>query len=63
MTFEEWWETVDKDFSDLAIPDEIKWFSEKAWNKAVNVMIEQEEKSTTWNGLGIPPYMRMLEDY
>ena len=45
MTFEEWWETIDKDFSDLAIPDEIKWFSEKAWNKAVDVMIEQENKS------------------
>ena len=45
MTFEEWWETVDKDFSDWAITDEIKWFSEKAWNKAVNVTIEKEEKS------------------
>jgi len=47
MTFEEWWETMDKYFSDFSIPDETKWFSEKAWNKAVNLMIEQEKKSQT----------------
>lgn len=47
MTFDEWWKSIDKDFSQYAIPDEIKWFSEKAWNQAVNVMIEQEKKSKT----------------
>ena len=45
MTFEEWWKDLDKDYSVYAIPDEIKWFAERAWNQAVNVMIEQEEKS------------------
>ena len=47
MTFEEWWEAMEKEFGLYAIPnvDEIKWISKNAWNKAVNVMIEQEEKS------------------
>jgi len=34
MTFEQWWKQNGKDFSQYAIPDEIKWFAEKAWNAA-----------------------------
>ena len=45
MTFEEWWKDLDKDYSVYAIPDEIKWFAERAWNQAVNEMVEQEEKT------------------
>ena len=34
MAFQEWWKTIDKDFSAYAIPEEIEWFAEKAWNQA-----------------------------
>ena len=49
MTFQEWWKSIDKDFSKYCIPGEIKWFAEKSWNAAVNEMIKQEEKSDPSN--------------
>jgi len=59
MTFEEWWKDLDKDYSVYAIPDEIKWFAERAWNQAVNETIKQEEKLTKWKELEA---RRRLED-
>ena len=44
MTFEEWWESIDKGFSRHSIRAEVKWFTKKAWDAAVNEMIKQEEK-------------------
>ena len=49
MTFEEWWKKEGRGFSKYCIPDEIKWFSEKAWNQAVNEMFEQEQKAQANN--------------
>ena len=44
MTFEEWWKKEGNGFSQHAIPDEIEWFAEQAWNAAVKTMMEQERK-------------------
>jgi len=46
MTFEEWWESIDKGFSRHSIRAEVKWFTQKAWNAAVNEMIKQEGKAS-----------------
>jgi len=43
MTFDEWWESIDKDFSQYALPDEIKWFAEKSWDAARSYRIDQEK--------------------
>ena len=46
MTFQEWWgKEAEKDFSKYAIPEEIEWFAEQAWNAAVCVMMDQERKN------------------
>ena len=47
MTFEEWWKDYIKEFGELKVVylAEVKYHAYQSWNKAVNVMIEQEEKS------------------
>jgi len=47
MTFEEWWKDYIEKFGELKMvyAAEVKYHSYQAWNKAVNVMIEQEKKS------------------
>jgi len=44
MTFEEWWESIDKHFSRYSIEEEVKWFTKKAWDAAVNEMIINRRK-------------------
>ena len=47
MTFEEWWKDYIKEFGELKVVylAEVKYHAYQSWNKAVNVMIEQEKKS------------------
>jgi len=35
MNFNEWWKENGKGFSPYAIPDEVKWYAQRAWDAAL----------------------------